>query len=75
MLLRYCIYKNLYQIKVTEYKINAEKISRVGKHRSRYQGNQNERRRDAFKTTQFMDRKFARNWQKVSFLRNTFDNS
>ena len=47
-------------------KINAEKISRVGKHRSTDQGNQNERGRYAFKTTKFMDRKPIRNWKEVS---------
>ena len=66
MLLRSCFYTNLYQIKITEYKINAEKISRVGKYRSRDKGNQNERRRNAIKTTEFMDRKPIRNRKEVN---------
>ena len=41
--------------------MNAEKIPRVGKYSSCDKGNQNERRRNAFKTTQFMDRKPIRN--------------
>ena len=65
----------MYQIKITEYKINAEKIPRVGKYRSRDKSNQNERRRDAFKTTKFMDRKPVRNRKKVNQLGNTFNNS
>ena len=47
-------------------KINAEKISRVGKYRSHNKGNQNERRRYAFKATEFMDRKLIRNRKKVN---------
>ena len=47
-------------------KINAEKVSRVGKYRSHYKGNQNERRWNAFKTTKFMDRKSIRNRKKVN---------
>ena len=47
-------------------KINAEKISRMGKYRSSDKSNQNEGRRNAFKTTQFMDRKPIRNRKKVS---------
>ena len=46
-------------------KINAKKISRVGKHRSRDKSNQNERRRNAIKTTKFMDRKPVRDRKKV----------
>jgi len=38
----------------------------VGEHRSRDKGNQNARRRNAFKTTQFMDREFIRDREKVS---------
>ena len=56
----------MYQIKVTEYKINAEKISRVGKHRGRDKGNKNAWRRNAFKTTKFVDRKPTRNRKKVN---------
>ena len=55
-------------------KINAEKISRVGKHWSRYKSNQNERRGNIIKTTQLMDRKSIRNRKKVS-LGDTFNNS
>ncbi len=66
MLLRSCFYKNLYQIKITEFKINAKKISWVDKHRGSNQSNQNERGGNAFKTTQFMDRKPSWNRKKVS---------
>ena len=45
--------------------MNAEKIPRVGKYGSRYKSNQNERRRNAIKTTKFMDRKPIRNRKKV----------
>ena len=75
MLLGSCFYKNLYQIIVTEYKLNAQKISRVGQHWGSNQGNQNARRRNAFKTTQLMDRKSFRNRKKVRILGNTFNNS
>ena len=54
------------KLKLLNIKINAEKISIVGKFRSRDKGNQNERRRNAFKTTQFMDRKPIRNRKKVN---------
>ena len=57
MLLRSCFYKNLYQIKVTEFKVNAKKIPWVGKYRGSNKSNQNERGRNTFKTTQLMDRK------------------
>ena len=66
MLPRSCFYKNLYQIKVTEYKVNVEKISRMGEYRSSDKSNQNERRRNTFKTIEFMDRKPIRNRKKVS---------
>ena len=46
--------------------MNDEKISRMGEHRSRNKSNQNERRRNAFKTTKFMDRKPIRNRKKVN---------
>ena len=39
----------------------------MGKYISGDKGNQNERRRDAIKTTKFMDRKSIRNRKKVSF--------
>ena len=53
------------KLKILNIKINAEKISRVGKYRSRDKSNQNERRRNAIKTTKFMDRKPIRNRNKV----------
>ena len=37
----------------------------MGKYRSCDQGNQNEGRRDALKTTEFMDRKLIRNRKKI----------
>ena len=55
----------MYQIKVTKKKINDKKISWVGKHWGSNQSNQNERGRDAIKTTQFMDRKPIRNRKKI----------
>ena len=45
--------------------MNVEKISRMGKYRSRDKSNQNERRWNAIKTTKFMDRKPIRNRKKV----------
>ena len=45
--------------------MNAEKISRMGKYRGRDKSNQNERRRNAFKTTKFMDRNPIRNRKKM----------
>ena len=39
------------KLKLLNIKINAKKVSRMGKYRSRYKSNQNERRRYAIKTT------------------------
>jgi len=39
------------KLKILNIKINAEKISRVGKYRCRYKSNQNARGRNAIKTT------------------------
>ena len=47
----------------------------MGKYGSCDKSNQNERRRNAMKTTKFMDRKPIRNRKKVDYLGNTFNNS
>ena len=47
----------------------------MGKYRGRDKGYQNEGRRNAIKTTKFMDRKPIRNRKKVDYLGNTFNNS
>ena len=47
----------------------------MGEYRGSDKSNQNERRRNAIKTTKFMDRKPIRNRKKVDYLGNTFNNS
>ena len=50
-----------------------QKISRVGKYSSCYEGYQNARRRKTFQTTKFMDRESIRNRKKIiNLLGNTF---
>ncbi len=44
--------------------MNDQKISRMGKYTGPLKGYQNERRRNTFKTSQFMDRESIRNRKK-----------